>query len=86
MKITASGRNLRHRTLNAYAKLCGWALAGACAFGRPALISVYLGNGDAFDKAIIRFAAAYSDQTESDHRAMSRAARDGRLEEVAAIE
>jgi hypothetical protein len=33
-----------------------------------------------FDKAIVQFASAYADQTESDHRTMHKAVRDGRLE------
>jgi Uncharacterized protein conserved in bacteria (DUF2252) len=44
------------------------------------MISGYLGNRDIFDKAIVKFAGAYADQTESDHRAMRKAVRDGRLE------
>lgn len=73
-------------TMRIYGKLCGWALARAHArSGDPATISGYLGNSDIFDKATVKFAAAYADQTESDHRAMRKAARDGRVE-VAEIE
>ena len=73
-------------TLKAYGKLCGWALARAHArSGDPAMISGYLGNSDIFDQAVVKFAAAYANQTESDHTKMRKAARDGRLE-VASIE
>ena len=42
-----------------YAEFCGWALARAHArSGEPAQISGYLGKGDAFDKAIAKFAGA----------------------------
>ncbi len=46
------------------------------------MISGYLGNSDVFDEAVAKFAAAYADQTESDHRALRKALRDGRLEAV----
>jgi hypothetical protein len=45
-----------------------------------ATISGYLGKSDVFDQAIVRFAKAYADQTESDHGRMRKAARAGRLE------
>jgi uncharacterized protein (DUF2252 family) len=86
MKISAIIETMEPETLRIYAKLCGWTLARAHArSGDPAMISGYLGNSDTFDRATAKFAAAYADQTESDHRAMRKAARDGRLE-VAEIE
>jgi uncharacterized protein (DUF2252 family) len=64
-----------------YARLCGWTLAHAHARSvEPAKISGYLGKGDAFDEAIADFAAAYADQSERDHEALVKAARDGKLE------
>jgi hypothetical protein len=66
--------------LKIYGKLCGWSLAWAHArSGDAAMISGYLGKSDVFDRAIVKFAAAYADQTESDHRLMRKAARAGRL-------
>jgi hypothetical protein len=43
-------------------------------------IAAYLGNSEAFDKALIRFAAAYADQNELDHRALCNAIADGRMQ------
>jgi uncharacterized protein (DUF2252 family) len=64
-----------------YAKLCGWALARAHArSGEPAKISGYLGSSDKFDDAIARFASAYADQTERDHKVLKKAVRDGKLQ------
>jgi uncharacterized protein (DUF2252 family) len=86
MKLSAMLETFDPGTLNVYGKVCGWALARAHArSGDPAMISGYLGNSDIFDQAIVKFASAYADQTESDHHAMRKAARDGRLE-VAVIE
>jgi len=66
-----------------YAEFCGWALARAHArSGAPARISGYLGNSDAFDTAIAKFASAYADQSERDHALLKKAARTGRVEVV----
>jgi uncharacterized protein (DUF2252 family) len=55
--------------LAAYARACGAVLARAHArSGDPVAIAAYLGRGDAFDRAISRFASAYADQTDSDHQ------------------
>jgi len=63
-----------------YAKLCGWALAMAHAkSGDPAMIGGYLGKNDSFDEAVKNFAFAYADQTERDHAALAKAAKQGRI-------
>ena len=63
-----------------YARHCGWAVARAHAkTGDAATISGYLGRGEAFDKALMRFAGAYADQTELDHAGLVRAVRAGRV-------
>jgi uncharacterized protein (DUF2252 family) len=63
-----------------YAELCGRTLAHAHAkSGDAALISGYLGNSDAFDQAIGKFALAYADQNEKDHAALVAAVRAGRV-------
>jgi hypothetical protein len=63
-----------------YAKACGWTLARAHARNaQPARISGYLGKGDKFDQAIADFAIAYADQSERDHKILTKAVRDGRL-------
>jgi hypothetical protein len=64
----------------AYARSCGWSLARAHArTGDRLAISAYLGSGASFDKAIARFASAYADQNERDHKALADAAADGRV-------
>ena len=62
--------------LREYAHMCGWTLARAHArSGDPAQIAGYLGKGDTFDKALLRFAIIYADQVEQDY-ALFRAAID----------
>jgi uncharacterized protein (DUF2252 family) len=66
-----------------YAGLCGWTLARAHArSGDRVAIASYLGTGDSFDRAMVRFAEAYAEQNEADHRALERAVEVGRLEAV----
>ena len=81
MKLSAIMETMEPETLRAYGKVCGWTLARAHArSGDAAMISGYLGNSDLFDEAVTKFAGAYADQTERDHRALRKAVRDGRLE------
>jgi uncharacterized protein (DUF2252 family) len=68
------------RGMRLYGELCGWTLARAHArSGDRIAIAAYLGGSDAFDQAITRFAAAYADQTERDHKALVDAVASGRL-------
>jgi hypothetical protein len=61
--------------------LCGWALALAHArSGDAALLAGYVGTGAALDESMARFALAYADQTERDHAALTKAAREGRIQ------
>ena len=63
-----------------YARLCGATLARAHArWGDRIAIASYLGGGDAFDRSIARFAAAYADQNERDYEAFAGAVQSGRL-------
>jgi uncharacterized protein (DUF2252 family) len=63
-----------------YGALCGWALARAHArSGDAARIAGYLGNGSAFDDAVVSFATAYADQAERDHAALVAAVKSGRI-------
>jgi hypothetical protein len=63
-----------------FADWCGNSLALSHArSSEPALITGYLGQGDALDQAIATFSTAYADQTERDHDALRNAARKGRL-------
>ncbi|MDM0024332.1 DUF2252 domain-containing protein [Variovorax saccharolyticus] len=64
-----------------YCKLCGWALALAHAkSGDAAMIGGYLGKSDAFDDALVEFAAAYAAQTRADHERFAEAAKEGLVE------
>ena len=69
--------------LDFYAKWCGRAIALSHArSGTPAMIAGYMGNGEAFDRAIAAFSIAYADQNEKDHAALDRAVRDGKVKAV----
>jgi uncharacterized protein (DUF2252 family) len=68
------------QNLPQYSALCAWALALAHAkSGDAAMISGYAGNNDDLDKAMVRFAFAYADQTEKDYKALAAAAKSGRV-------
>jgi uncharacterized protein (DUF2252 family) len=68
------------RGMRMYGELCGWTLARAHArSGDRIAIAAYLGGSDVFDQAVTRFAAAYADQTERDHKALVDAVASGRL-------
>jgi uncharacterized protein (DUF2252 family) len=68
------------RGMRIYGELCGWTLARAHArSGDRIAIAAYLGGSDVFDKAITRFAAAYADQNERDHKALVDAVAAGRI-------
>jgi len=65
----------------AYGRLCGWTLARAHArSGDRVAIAAYLGNGNAFDRAIVDFSKAYADQNELDYKALEAAVKSGRVE------
>jgi len=63
-----------------YARICAATLARAHArWGDRIAIAAYLGKGDAFDRAIAAFSAAYADQNEKDYEAFAAAVKSGRL-------
>ncbi|MFF4804411.1 DUF2252 domain-containing protein [Streptomyces sp. NPDC001351] len=67
-------------TLTLFGRLCGASLARAHArSGDPIAIGAYLGRGDTFDRALARFAQAYADQNERDHRALGDAVAAGHV-------
>ena len=81
MKFVSDVATLGAGPLEGEAELCGAALARAHArTGDPAAISGYLGPGPAFDEAVATFAERYAAQTESDHEALARAVRAGRVD------
>jgi uncharacterized protein (DUF2252 family) len=66
--------------MRAYGELCGWTLARAHArSGDRIAIAAYLGQSAVFDQAVAEFAAAYADQNERDHQALTAAVAAGRV-------
>jgi uncharacterized protein (DUF2252 family) len=62
--------------LLAYAEVCGELLArGHARSGDPAVISGYLGSGNAFADALAEFGALYADQTEKDWQELKRSGK-----------
>ena len=83
MKIKMLVEVFNRTTMMQYAGLCGWTLARAHARGgEPATISGYLGKSDKFDRAIADFSVAYADQSERDHKVLTKAVKAGRLKVV----
>jgi uncharacterized protein (DUF2252 family) len=63
-----------------YARVCGATLARAHArWGDRIAVASYLGRGEAFDRAIADFSAAYADRNERDYAAFVAAVESGRL-------
>ncbi len=85
-KLSADIETMRPDMLGVYAQLCAWILARAHArSGDPVAVAAYLGTSDAFDRAMARFARAYADQNERDHRALTEAIAGGRLDAATGI-
>jgi uncharacterized protein (DUF2252 family) len=79
-KVSADLSTMTPKTLQAYARLCGRALARAHAkSGKAAEISGYLGSKTRFDDAIADYAIAYADQVEKDFALFREASRAGRF-------
>ena len=73
-KVSAVIDTMTPEIMKIYAQLCGWTLArGHARSGDRIAIAAYLGNSDAFDRAIADFASAYADQNVLDHDAAARA-------------
>ncbi len=86
MKGSAEVESMTPPALGFYARQCGWTLARAHArSGDPIAITAYLGEGDAFDKAIVDFSERYADQNERDYQAFTDAVRAGRLEAIEGV-
>ena len=57
-----------------------WTLARAHArSGDRIAIAAYLGQGDAFDRAVAHFSEAYADQNQRDYDALTQAVKSGRI-------
>jgi uncharacterized protein (DUF2252 family) len=69
----------------AFGEVCGTTLARAHArSGDRIAIGAYLGGGDVFDRAMVRFAESYADQNERDHQALCDSVKAGRVSAQAA--
>jgi len=80
MKGSADVSKMDGQRLAGYAELCGATLARAHArAGDAAVISGYVGNGDAFADAIVTYASAYADCNEEDHARLVAAVKSGRV-------
>ncbi|MFJ8011456.1 DUF2252 domain-containing protein [Streptomyces sp. NPDC096339] len=78
MKGSADVASMSRAVLGQYAGLCGRALARAHArSGDRIAIAGYLGNADAFDRAVADFALRYADRTGADHALLTAAVADG---------
>jgi uncharacterized protein (DUF2252 family) len=83
IKISVLVETFGHAEMELYATWCGKALALSHArSGSSAMLSGYMGKSDAFDRAIAAFSMAYADQNESDHAALERAVRQGKVQAV----
>jgi uncharacterized protein (DUF2252 family) len=79
-KFSADIEAMTPAGMRAYGELCGWTLARAHArSGDRIAIAAYLGQAAIFDRAIAEFAAAYADQNERDHQALTAAVASGRV-------
>ena len=75
--------NLDPVLMDAYARVCGWALARAHArSGYRFVLSGYLGKGDVFPRTMAAFAFAYAEQNKSDYQRYLDAIASGRLHVV----
>ena len=82
-KQSAAVETMTPDLLERYARACGAALARAHArSGDASEIGGYLGEDDAFDRAITAFAEAYADLTERDYAELSAAVDSGQIEVV----
>jgi hypothetical protein len=80
MKLSVMVETFGQAEMDIYAGWCGRALALSHArSGNSAMLSGYMGKSDVFDKAIAAFSLAYADQNESDHAALARAVRQGKV-------
>lgn len=82
MKVSAEVERMSNAVLQGYARFCGWALARAHAkaSGKAVEIAAYLGSGERFAEALVRYAFAYAQQNDKDYDVFIKACRSGKLE------
>jgi uncharacterized protein (DUF2252 family) len=80
IKISIRVETFGRMEMDVYAGWCGQALALSHArAGQPAVLSGYMGKGDAFEQAVASFAMSYADQNARDHAALARAVKQGKV-------
>ncbi|HSS10479.1 MAG TPA: DUF2252 domain-containing protein [Acidimicrobiales bacterium] len=80
-KYSAVIETMTPQIMGIYGEICGWTLARAHArSGDRIAIASYLGNSERFDEAIARFARAYAEQNDLDHRALVEGIATGRMQ------
>jgi uncharacterized protein (DUF2252 family) len=83
MKLSIMVETFGQAVMKIYAGWCGRALALSHArSGNSVMLTGYMGKSNAFDTAIAEFAKAYADRNESDHAALERAVRTGKVKAV----
>jgi uncharacterized protein (DUF2252 family) len=79
-KVSALIEAMSPQVLGVYGQICGWTLARAHGrSGDRIAIASYVGNSERFDEAIARFAQAYAEQNDLDHRALLDGIASGRM-------
>jgi len=77
-KGSADVESMSPAVLAGYGQSCGEVLARAHSrSGDRIAIAAYLGNGDAVDRTLVRFAESYADQNERDYAALREAVASG---------
>jgi len=85
-KLSADIETMRPEGLAVYVQMCGWVLAlGHARSGDAIAISSYLGTSTRFDEAMCRFASAYADQNDKDHRALQQAIATNKVHAISDI-
>ena len=85
-KLSADIETMRPEGLAVYVQMCGWVLAlGHARSGDAIAISSYLGTSTRFDEAMCRFASAYADQNDKDHRALKQAIATNKVHAISDI-
>jgi hypothetical protein len=80
IKAAVTVEGIDGSALMGYGRICGALLAkGHVRLADPAILMGYLGKGNTSDRAFVRFACGYTDQTEADHHALQQAIKSGRL-------
>jgi len=86
MKGSAVVESMTPLGLGFYGRICGWTLARAHArSGDPVAIAEYLGDSDAFDRAITDFSQRYAEQNDRDYQEFVKAVKSGRLQAVEGV-